>query len=153
MLSSSSILYRNAKVWQWIDTEKFDGNTFEGDLIINKSTGYIDQVILTKNDNKIELNYDNYDEIYDLNGLLVLPGLSDSHIHVLLLGESTHFVDLSQCTSMDNLIDTIQKHINTHLDLDWVQGVSWDQMKLGRYPTSNDLDRIMTDKPVSISYD
>ena len=39
-----------------------------------------------------------------------------------------------------------------HPDLPWIQGVQWDQSKLGIYPTRFDLDSIDTDKPVSLKY-
>jgi predicted amidohydrolase YtcJ len=65
-----------------------------------------------------------------------------------MTGESRYFLDLSTCTSIDDLKSSISAHIINHPDLEWIQGVNWDQSKLGRYPTRCDIDAVCNHKPV-----
>jgi predicted amidohydrolase YtcJ len=76
------------------------------------------------------------------------PSYADSHIHIGLFGESQYFVDLSGCYSIEELQQAVIRHIAKHPTLPWVTGVNWDQTKLGRYPTRQDLAAVQTEKPV-----
>lgn len=72
---------------------------------------------------------------------------SDSHIHVSLLGESQHYVNLSSCHSIETIITALQLKIAEEPDLPFYIGFNWDQTVLGRCPYRHDLDDL-TDKPV-----
>jgi predicted amidohydrolase YtcJ len=61
---------------------------------------------------------------------MILPGLMDSHIHVALTGESAHYVDLSDCTSIDAMKTALAVHAKKHPGLPWIIGVNWDQVSI-----------------------
>lgn len=90
----------------------------------------------------------------DANGQVLLPGIHDSHIHVGLLGQTTTFVDLKGCASVEELVERIENHIRLRSrplgPHDWIIGVSWEQDQLGRYPQREDLDRIGAPVPVTV---
>lgn len=91
----------------------------------------------------------------DLGGRTVVPGLLDSHTHPALLAGTAAAVECfpPAVTSMDALVDTLQRHAGTVTGPDaWVLGRGFDDTKFpdGRMPTAADLDRIATDRPVLV---
>eukprot|EP01038_Epipyxis_sp_PR26KG_P013210 gene13210-17703_t len=87
-------------------------------------------------------------KVIDANRNLILPGLIDSHIHVGLTGESHYFVDLNDCYSIEDMQNKLKLHLLQYPHILWVQGVNWDQTKLGRYPTRIDLDVLEAVRPI-----
>ena len=83
-------------------------------------------------------------------GALVLPGLHDSHIHVMGMGESDRALNLRSATSITDLQIRLHQHseANPPTQLAWLQGVGWDQTDLGRMPTRHDIDAVCPDRPV-----
>jgi hypothetical protein len=55
------------------------------------------------------------------------------HSHVCMTGESSYFLDLKHCSSIDELIETLRKQAEKFptSTLPWIQGVNWDQTLLG----------------------
>lgn len=74
---------------------------------------------------------------------------SDSHIHIGLFGESQHYVNLEECKSIEDLCEKLIAGSKNEPDLPFVIGFNWDQSKLGRLPTRQDLDSLPINKPVS----
>ena len=88
------------------------------------------------------------EEVLDAGGSLVVPGLCDSHIHVLMTGESSYFLDLKDCRSITDMQNKLRLHLEKNPTISFVQGVNWDQGSLGRYPTRHDLDQVAQAVPV-----
>lgn len=87
----------------------------------------------------------------DLNGKIVLPGCMDGHVHIYLMGEVANYVDLHDCTSMEEMLNRIRKHSELNLDKKWIVGFGWEQDVLdrtGKYPTASDIDKAISDRPV-----
>ncbi|KAI0179310.1 amidohydrolase family-domain-containing protein [Hypoxylon sp. FL1284] len=71
-----------------------------------------------------------------------MPGLWDGHGHLLSYGEFLNSVDLFGSTSMDDVRSRVRTYVRQHQvgsKDEWVRGVGWDQMALGKMPTANDL--------------
>jgi len=96
-----------------------------------------------------------YDKVIDLEGRLVIPGLIDSHMHLLNTGYTLTKYNLNDCTSIEQLItegrEFIKEHNLTHGK--WLLGRGWNQDKLSenRYPTKEDLDTISLEIPILIT--
>lgn len=75
--------------------------------------------------------------------------LKDAHIHVAMLGESLHYVNLIDCYSIDAMKEMIEKKLNDEPHLPFVVGFNWDQTKLGRLPSRFDIDSVCS-KPVRL---
>lgn len=71
----------------------------------------------------------------------------DSHIHVSMLGESQHYINLIDCYSLDALTSLLAQKSLDEPDLPFYVGFNWDQTKLGGLPTRELLDSV-TAKPV-----
>jgi predicted amidohydrolase YtcJ len=86
----------------------------------------------------------------DMAGRTVLPGLIDAHGHVFGLGEMLTQLDLSATTSLPQALAAIGDYARANAQAAWVRGRGWNQenWKLGRFPTAQELDGAVADRPV-----
>ncbi|MDH7482879.1 MAG: amidohydrolase [Armatimonadota bacterium] len=90
-------------------------------------------------------------EQIDLEGRTVIPGLIDSHVHLLYYGRNKLLrADLNGCKSIKEIIQRLQAHDEKRRG-EWILGWGFDQEILAerRFPTRHDLDQF--NKPVLIS--
>jgi len=83
-------------------------------------------------------------------GRTLLPGLIDSHGHVLDLGLRAMRLDLSGARSLAEAQKIIADYAADHPSPRWIVGAGWNQESwgLGRFPTAADIDRAVADRPV-----
>jgi predicted amidohydrolase YtcJ len=86
----------------------------------------------------------------DMAGRTVLPGLIDAHGHVFGLGQMLTQLDLSATTSLPQALAAIGDYARANAKAAWVRGRGWNQenWKLGRFPTAQELDGVVADRPV-----
>ncbi len=86
----------------------------------------------------------------DMQGRTVLPGLIDAHGHVFGLGQQLTQLDLSATTSLADATKAIAAYAKANANHAWIRGRGWNQenWKLGRFPTAQELDAIVSDRPV-----
>jgi predicted amidohydrolase YtcJ len=86
----------------------------------------------------------------DMAGRTVLPGLIDAHGHVFGLGQMLTQLDLSATTSLPQALAAIGDYARANAQAAWVRGRGWNQenWKLGRFPTAQELDGAVADRPV-----
>ena len=86
----------------------------------------------------------------DGKGRVMMPGMVDSHAHVMALGFSTLILDLSGTKSLAEAQARIAAWAAEHPDKPWVLGHGWNQEDwgLGRFPTAAELDAVISDRPV-----
>ncbi|MCC9204724.1 amidohydrolase [Arthrobacter sp. zg-Y769] len=90
-------------------------------------------------------------DVVDLQGALVAPGFVDSHVHTTELGMSLATLDLSACTSLEDLLDTVRRHASETSGL--ILGSNWDESRWPerRAPTAAELDAASGNRPVYLS--
>ena len=94
------------------------------------------------------------DQVVDLGGKTVLPGLNDSHCHMSAVGKAMMEVDLNTCQSVEECIEKTKAFIEDHPQWtqDFVHTMSWneDHFTEGEKRSLNrwDLDRMATDRPI-----
>ncbi len=89
--------------------------------------------------------------IVKLGGRMVLPGFIDSHMHTSMTVSSLYSVLLYGMTSVDEYTAAVAEFVTAHPEMDVIRGQGWSNTvvpDLG--PLASDLDRIVSDKPVSI---
>ena len=86
----------------------------------------------------------------DGGGATLLPGLIDAHGHVMGLGFQLLTLDLSATNSLAEAQAAIRAYAAKHPERRWIIGRGWNQEKwgLGRFPTAQDLDAAVSDRPV-----
>ncbi len=92
-------------------------------------------------------------KIIDGKGKVMLPGLIDAHAHVMGLGNMLMNVDLMGIKSLDKALTHIEEYALENPDLNWIEGRGWNNTHWGDgdFPTAQDLDKIVSDRPVWLS--
>jgi len=91
-------------------------------------------------------------EILDLEGRAVLPGLIDSHLHLLSLGLTMFWINCSSppMRSIGDIVEAVRHRAEELGPGEWIIGRGWDQSKLEerRFPNRWDLDEAAPENPV-----
>lgn len=88
--------------------------------------------------------------VIDLKGKTVVPGFTDTHVHMRGFGASLTNLDLRGVTSVEEMQKKLQERVKKTPEEKWILGSGWDQerFKEKRYPTRFDLDKIALKNPV-----
>jgi predicted amidohydrolase YtcJ len=86
----------------------------------------------------------------DLGGRVGLPGISDTHIHVLMDCSNRSNVALNKARSVSEIVEIMRGHDNG--ESGWLIGcdVTMSNLTENRYPQRYELDRISTERPIAI---
>ena len=86
----------------------------------------------------------------DGQGRVMLPGMIDSHGHVMGLGFSALTLDLSETKSLAEALAKIGDYAKANPDRPWILGRGWNQelWPEKRFPTAAELDAVVGDRPV-----
>ncbi len=88
-----------------------------------------------------------------LNGRTVVPGLFDAHAHALTIGINLSKVDLSEATSIDDVLQRIANRARNTPRGEWIEvAPTWHESTLAerRLPTRQELDSVAPDHPVYV---
>ncbi len=90
-------------------------------------------------------------QIIDVKGKTILPGLIDAHCHFYGLGSYMQLVDASGTKSFQEVVERIVDFQKKH-HASFIFGRGWDQndWKVQEYPTKDTLDILFPDTPVAI---
>jgi len=88
--------------------------------------------------------------VINLQGRTVVPGLTDSHIHVGDFGKFLTWVDLKDANSVEEMQRLIRERVQKISKERWIIGSGWDQARFAekRYPNRWDLDEASPHNPV-----
>ena len=134
-------LYINAKVWQP------DGTFTES---FGVSNGHFDFSGSNTEANSLK---NNYTEIIDLNGKLVLPGIIDGHLHLVNGGVMMKRLDCSRINTIAELKTAIENYVSNN-KVNWVIGGNLDLNKVfANHDTTggNIVDDIFSELPLYIT--
>jgi len=86
----------------------------------------------------------------DGEGKVMMPGFIDSHVHVMSIGIAALTLDLSGTNSLEEALAEIARFAEANPSRPWILGRGWNQEKwgLGRFPTAEELDSVVPDRPV-----
>lgn len=92
-------------------------------------------------------------EKIDCQGKTVIPGLNDSHQHLLLYAMNKNEVYTEDVTSVENLVEVCKKFMaeNPEKVANGMHSIGWNQDTFTgekRFPTKEDLDQISTEIPI-----
>ncbi len=87
-------------------------------------------------------------EIVDLDGRLVLPGLTDAHVHLLGYARHRHEVSLFGVNDLDEVRRRVSRAVAQAAPGSWVVGGGWDEGRWQAAPHRALLDDVAPDTPV-----
>ncbi|GGD98678.1 amidohydrolase [Tsuneonella deserti] len=89
----------------------------------------------------------------DGKGAVVVPGLIDSHLHIMELGFAALTLDLTDTRSLAEAQAKIRDYAAKYPDRKWIIGRGWNQeiWGLGRFPTAAEIDAVVPDRPVLLA--
>jgi predicted amidohydrolase YtcJ len=94
-------------------------------------------------------------ETIDLKGACVLPGLNDSHMHLLEVGRDLSRIDLYGCRSLQELqqrcTDFLRRRSLPRNETAVGNGWNQDLFVMPRIPTRTDLDFVCRDRPLILN--
>jgi predicted amidohydrolase YtcJ len=90
--------------------------------------------------------------IIDGHGKTLLPGLIDAHGHVVDLGLESVQIQLTGTASLQQVQQRIRTYVQANPRRAWLVGDGWNQViwKLGRFPTAQELDAAVADRPAAL---
>jgi hypothetical protein len=93
------------------------------------------------------------DQVVDGQGRTLIPGLVDSHGHVLNYGLSLLRVDLTGTGTEQEAARRVADFAAANPELEWIQGRGWNQVlwDSNSFPGAASLDAVVADRPVWLS--
>lgn len=88
--------------------------------------------------------------IHRLKEAVILPGLIDSHCHLLGLGLGLERMDLTGTSSFAEVLETVRGKASSTPKGEWILGRGWDQndWEDKSWPTRDELDKVSQGHPV-----
>ncbi len=71
-------------------------------------------------------------ELVNREGKFITPGIIDSHVHLLKGGLGLNYVDLTKCTTINEIIEKSKEYISREKPPEgtWILGRGWNQYNL-----------------------
>jgi predicted amidohydrolase YtcJ len=88
--------------------------------------------------------------VVDLKGATVVPGMTDSHYHIMGVGAREVTLNLEGTTSLEDFLSKVKARVDGTPKGKWVTGRGWIETfwKPPVFPTRADLDKIAPNNPV-----
>jgi predicted amidohydrolase YtcJ len=98
--------------------------------------------------------------VIDAGGKTLTPGLIDSHLHFIGLGQSLQQLDLSQARSWEEIVAQVERASKLLPKGTWIEGRGWHQSKWNQAPAGNvdgypnhaDMSAAIPDHPVVLTH-
>jgi len=100
------IRYKNAVVWTGFGNPLRDTLTIEGDAVVENDEGLVDNEI-------------------DCGGRAILPAFIDGHSHPSIVAKSALGPDVTNCKSVEEVVDTVSSWIQSNPGAKWAVGGSY----------------------------
>ena len=93
-----------------------------------------------------------YPERVDLKGKTVMPGIIESHGHLLTLGESFLKLNVMGAETPDEVVEKVREQLHNTPKGQWLIGWGWDDGAwASNYPTNEKLNEVSPDNPVLLN--
>ena len=93
-----------------------------------------------------------YENVYELKGNTVIPGLWESHLHIIDGTRSILEMNLRTCCSFNAFKEKLMSYVENKETSNWVVGHGWDEVKIfeGIFPDRHLLDSLCSTHPIVI---
>ncbi|HUH97882.1 MAG TPA: amidohydrolase [Anaerolineales bacterium] len=86
----------------------------------------------------------------DMGGRVILPGLTDAHLHLQHYALALEKIDCETGT-LEECLRRVEARVRKAKPGQWILGHGWNQNLWGGWPSSAELDRIAPDHPVYLT--
>ena len=137
----ANLIIRNAKIWTGnSDQPNAEAMAIKGDSIL--AIGSFQDIKIFKGRNT---------KTIDLHGNFITPGFIDSHVHLLMGGNSLLNVQLRDANTKEEFIQRIATFSKDLKPNQWIVEGNWDHTLWGgELPSKEWIDDFTKDKPVAI---
>lgn len=92
-------------------------------------------------------------ERIDAKGSLVIPGITDAHMHLTAYCKGSLYLDLSDVTSISMLLERVKSQINAHPECHWFRATGYNETAWEKptAPTMEMLDGVSGGKAMLVS--
>jgi predicted amidohydrolase YtcJ len=87
-------------------------------------------------------------EVIDLRGEGVVPGIIDSHLHLLDYAWSLERINLEPCRNEAEIVTALKDRRSAH---SWVLGRGWNREQFNGFPHKQILDDLFPEQPVALN--
>ena len=85
----------------------------------------------------------------DLCGRTAIPGIFDSHNHLLEVGAKLSAIRLDECRSLEEMMELVRQRAADTPPGEWIVGQGWNEGNWdGRLPIRHDIDPATSEHPV-----
>jgi predicted amidohydrolase YtcJ len=106
------------------------------------------KILLTGTTTEMKKEYPDT-EVVDLKGKTVMPGIIESHGHLLSLGQSFLELNLEGIKTPEQAVEMVRKRVKKTLPGKWIIGWGWDDGAWAKnYPDNKALSDVSPDNPV-----
>ena len=89
-------------------------------------------------------------EKQNMNGRVILPGLTDAHLHLKHYSLSLQKIDCETDTK-EECLRRVEERVKKAKPGEWILGHGWNQNVWGNWPTATELDAIAPNNPVYLT--
>ncbi len=89
-------------------------------------------------------------EVLDLGGDTLLPGFVSGHDHIVASGWTSRGVSLFGIETLEEALAAVKEYADANPDEELILGYGFNQVAYGGWPTKEDLDSVVSDRPVFI---
>lgn len=128
--------------------------TVDSSFSIQQAVVVKDKKVLFVGTNKQASKYvGDQTKVIDAKNLLVLPGLTDAHAHLVSLGNKLSQLNTSDCSTYEQVIARVGKAAENAAAGEWIIGGRWDHNKWDPavFPLHNELSKVSPNNPVYLS--
>jgi len=141
MKRKTDLMLKNGRIYTMVS----EGDTVEA-LCVK------DGVIVYTGTTKEAVDEFDADEVVDLEGRTVLPGMGDAHLHFFAYCQTHTNVDLGNCGSKEEMIGRLAERAAQTPKGQWIKGSNFDESKWAadndHLPTRKDLDLVSREHPI-----
>lgn len=141
-LKTADLIVHNGKV-----------HTMRGRFVATEAVAIADgRVLATGRTKELRRFADRHTDWFDAGGGTVLPGINDSHLHLNGYGLSLppFAIDVDTAT-IDELVARVADAVANADPGAWIRGRDWNDNRLPRAPTKQDLDPVSPNNPVILT--
>ena len=122
----------------------------KADTLVINNLGIIEAI---GEENELRNQFDSFSSTIDFQGKTIIPGLNDSHIHVWKIGHlRTYMLDVRGIKSIVEFKQKLKEFAEKNPKSNWIMARGVNEMVLEerRLPTKEDLDEVVSDRPVFV---